>query len=259
MVKLLVVLFVAVCLKAAELREVKTIVRAPSSGFIMSNGSVVNGGGSEAKEIYYLYFRGHELVYRINQGNPYGEELWTVYDQSGESPRRLADLDDLAAAKEYVADLNKEFDSKHGEKPKAENQTSKPVIFGADVMDFALPDNLGRLAREAVDEWSYVLGRKVEMPKFNVGTQFDCGWSAALACVDIHGGYEITLCADTLANHAGSSIYFEEEMRTIFMHEIGHLLNVPHMNGDDLMNPVLSEPIGKPSAPASALAIRGAH
>jgi len=48
-----------------------------------------------------------------------------------------------------------------------------------------------------------------------------------------------------------------EDLRTIFMHEIAHLLGVPHIEGDRLMDRTYSHPLPQPTPAAVALAKLG--
>lgn len=50
------------------------------------------------------------------------------------------------------------------------------------------------------------------------------------------------------------SMYTDEASRSILIHEVGHLLGVPHIADDPLMDPVYKGPLDRPTESAVALA-----
>ncbi len=95
---------------------------------------------------------------------------------------------------------------------------------------------------QAYQAWHRKLGTMpIPIPKLYDGTALHCGFSA-IACTDPSRG-EITI-----ANKA------ESDLRTVLMHEIGHLLGVPHIEDDSLMNSSYQETVGQPTDFAVALA-----
>jgi hypothetical protein len=95
----------------------------------------------------------------------------------------------------------------------------------------------------AVSEWSEALGREVKRPALNMANG-DCGaeYAGVIACADKRG-YAIKVTA----------IYYADP-RTVMMHELGHLLGVPHIEGDKLMNAVYGGAVDHPTKFAVAIA-----
>ncbi len=104
------------------------------------------------------------------------------------------------------------------------------------------PD-LHRTLRSAVGAWAVALGKPVRIPELVTGYPGVSCSHSAIACVDT-ANYRIRLV--NLKN---------EDTFTIFLHEIGHLLGVPHINGDPLMKAEYSgEMLKEPTEFAVALA-----
>ena len=93
---------------------------------------------------------------------------------------------------------------------------------------------------EAVDAWSKALGHRVKRPKMFRG-ELVCLSATAIACADLEK-YQIYISLDTT------------DKRSVLMHEVGHLLGVPHISGDPLMDPVHTTTVEAPTEAAVALA-----
>lgn len=107
------------------------------------------------------------------------------------------------------------------------------------------PEDIGQI-EQAVASWSIALGRKIKRPVFYLGSSSNCGYdSLALACADIPE-YIVYIARREAMDRA--------QFYSTILHEIGHLLGVPHIVGDPLMNPVLVGNTIWPSADAIAIA-----
>jgi len=93
---------------------------------------------------------------------------------------------------------------------------------------------------EALEEWRKALpGVKIPTPRLVRGRCPSGGES--LACASM-GGNTIWVPAH------------EDTTKAVFLHEIGHLLGVPHISGDALMDPMYHAEVEKPTPAAIALA-----
>jgi hypothetical protein len=93
--------------------------------------------------------------------------------------------------------------------------------------------------------WAKVLpGVKIPNPEIKAGT---CGLSAiAIACTDrLSGAITIAMSGNNLA---------DKDRHTVLMHELGHLLGVPHIDWDPLMNTDHNWNVDAPTPAAVALA-----
>ena len=96
-------------------------------------------------------------------------------------------------------------------------------------------------------QWEKALGHQIPMPYLEDGGEGSCSESvSAVACID-HFGRIIFDHADTPLSVDG--------LRAVYMHEIGHLLGVHHIDGDVLMGASLAmRPPKAPTPAAVALA-----
>jgi len=98
----------------------------------------------------------------------------------------------------------------------------------------------------AIGAWEAALHRHIDEPRFLSGDAIrDCTRSDAVACEHFN---EYTIYATKTAFQGGY------DLRTVLMHEIGHLLGVPHIEGDALMNTDYTAKVEKPTIFAIALA-----
>jgi hypothetical protein len=69
-------------------------------------------------------------------------------------------------------------------------------------------------------------------------------------------GLETIACADASKNEIywGNAEVDKEDLPSVMMHEIGHILGVPHIAGDPLMDPIYRSKVDKPSVDAVAIA-----
>jgi hypothetical protein len=74
----------------------------------------------------------------------------------------------------------------------------------------------------------------------------ECGMDAVIACADPK--------TMTIRINGDWSDFTPTKMSTVMMHEIAHLLGVPHIDGDPLMNSVYSQDLSAPTPRAVALA-----
>jgi hypothetical protein len=65
---------------------------------------------------------------------------------------------------------------------------------------------------------------------------------------------EASACAFPESNRIVIVDLSQGRASTVMMHEMGHLLGVPHIFGDSLMDPMYHGPVDKPSPAAVALA-----
>jgi hypothetical protein len=80
---------------------------------------------------------------------------------------------------------------------------------------------------QAVMAWRKA-GLTVKMPRLYLGNIDNCeNQSGVIACANTHKN-DIILVRENVDSGT--------DMKTIMMHEIGHLLSVPHIQGDPLMN-----------------------
>lgn len=95
----------------------------------------------------------------------------------------------------------------------------------------------------AVKSWESAIGIRIKTPTLYKREKDWAGCLLAIACADVEHG-EITVL--DMGNH---------DPKEVLMHEVGHLLGVPHIDGDPLMSPVeLDERLVTPSPAAVALA-----
>jgi hypothetical protein len=111
-----------------------------------------------------------------------------------------------------------------------------------------LPLSVWKLAlNEALWEWSRALKRSIQPPSLVLGT---CGYNV-FACTD-KGKNKITIVG--AMGQGEFQDITQINMKTIMMHEVGHLLGVPHIDGDDLMNSGYRAKVDFPTPAAIALA-----
>lgn len=95
---------------------------------------------------------------------------------------------------------------------------------------------------EAVAVWRKALpGKNVAMPRLLKADH--CSSSSAVACADMKN-YTIRIVR----------INQMWDLQTIMLHEMGHLLGVPHIEGDALMDAMFSGKVDAPTPAAIALA-----
>lgn len=101
----------------------------------------------------------------------------------------------------------------------------------------------------AVRAWHSALGREIRKPKLLRYSSIDpaetCNSGDAIACVNVAKNF--IFVTSTLEDEA-------IDPRTVMMHEIGHLLGVPHIDGDQLMNRAYLGMVPWPTDAAIALA-----
>lgn len=100
---------------------------------------------------------------------------------------------------------------------------------------------------EAIKRWESALGRKlpIDRPVLKIGIMGSCQSSVALACC-VYATNQIIL--------AQSDYLGDKDLTTLLMHEVGHLIGVPHIELDPLMNPSYVKKVGMPTPFAIALA-----
>lgn len=157
----------------------------------------------------------------------------------------LVCLASAAASADWIID-------KIQHKPTASASSGTAGFFIIDSGSYAYPKPLSGVSLEhfqnsltaAVNSWAVVLGRPVEIPPIHFGT---CGFvTNALACAD-RETYAIISTGLESDNK-------EYDLKSILMHEVGHLLGVPHIDGDALMDPVYQQKLDWPTPAAVALA-----
>jgi hypothetical protein len=99
----------------------------------------------------------------------------------------------------------------------------------------------------AIEAWRAVLpaGFALPSPDLFDGSPQACESEAAIACANLNSG-DITI--SPLRRGAA-------DLDTVLMHEVGHLLGVPHIEGDPLMNAAYSVKLSRPTRQAIALAL----
>lgn len=101
---------------------------------------------------------------------------------------------------------------------------------------------------EAVKEWRGALGRRVKEPALLLDSP------AGANCMGDFGG-GIIACADVDKYTIFVRSIYYADAKTIMLHELGHLLGVPHIQGDPLMDSVYQgKRDGGPSLDAVAIA-----
>jgi hypothetical protein len=71
--------------------------------------------------------------------------------------------------------------------------------------------------------------------------------------------YSVLAYADSDMNRVVMCRLFDEDPETIFLHEIGHLLGVPHVQGDALMDGATNGKILRAPTPAAIALAKLAH
>jgi len=103
----------------------------------------------------------------------------------------------------------------------------------------------------AVAKWRQVIPKafpKSKIPKLLYDPDNgDCRSSSAFACANEYT--QTVYWTATLRGHAKAF-----SVETVMLHELGHLLGVPHIEGDRLMNPVYNGPVERPSKMAVVIA-----
>lgn len=94
----------------------------------------------------------------------------------------------------------------------------------------------------ALAEWRNALGRKIKRPALRQGGARCHDVATTLACADMEN-YAVVLLRDK-----------DVSLKTVFMHEIGHLLGVPHIENDPLMDAVYQGSTATPSRYAVVIA-----
>lgn len=140
---------------------------------------------------------------------------------------------------------------RHAQSPSVISESQMVVSFGAHgyyadtPLKDAGPQNQRSLDR-ALMAWRGELPKSVKLtrPRLLEGTPVTCESHDAIACADLRN-YQIVIAARKC----------DCDMDTILMHEVGHLLGVPHIEADPLMNPSYSGKLERPSEQAVALAL----
>lgn len=103
---------------------------------------------------------------------------------------------------------------------------------------------LNKALDDALALWGQALGTTPRRPPLVVGQVGDCAGDMGqlIACADVKA-YKIII----------RQIYYADP-KTVMMHELGHLLGVPHIDGDALMGSVYGGAVEKPTRQAIALA-----
>ncbi len=100
----------------------------------------------------------------------------------------------------------------------------------------------------ATRSWRVALNDdSIKKPKLSPGS---CGVSSALACVANGGKWNEIFLTDVL----GESENKKTDLKSVLMHEMGHLLGVPHIEGDPLMDPQYQGKLDRPSNLAVVIA-----
>lgn len=94
----------------------------------------------------------------------------------------------------------------------------------------------------AVDRWEKALAHKIRRPRLFLA-EHSCGTASVMACAS-EDSYEIRI----------TSNLYEADEDTVLLHELGHLLGVPHIEGDDLMNAMYTKKVTAPTPMAVAIA-----
>ncbi len=104
--------------------------------------------------------------------------------------------------------------------------------------------NYDRAFKQAIGSWEKSVGALGFQPHLFIGDISSCFDPRSIACAHTDGSNDIILIEES------SGV----DLKTVFMHEIGHLLGVPHIEGDDLMNPSYEKKQKEPSRDAVVLA-----
>jgi hypothetical protein len=127
----------------------------------------------------------------------------------------------------------------------------------ADVLSTGLyvdPATAQKALEAAITEWEIALQHNIKRPSLvewfgggETATAVCAGNVPAttIACIDAKK-YQIDLIAFNLTT---------EDLKTVLMHEIGHILHVPHIEGDDLMNARYVKKVDRPTPAAIAIAL----
>lgn len=118
---------------------------------------------------------------------------------------------------------------------------------------YADPATAEKALDAALAEWESALQRKIKRP--SLVEWFGGGETATAVC---SGNVPLTTIACIDAKKYQVDIFAfnltTEDLKTVFMHEIGHILHVPHIDGDDLMNARYVKKLDHPTATAVAIA-----
>ena len=109
--------------------------------------------------------------------------------------------------------------------------------------------------KQAFEAWTVALGQMpIQEPELILGTERSCiSIGSPIACADLKRNAIVIAGIRACAEKKVKGSY-ECDKTSILMHELGHLLGVPHIEGDALMNSEYTEPVKSPSLFAVAIA-----
>ncbi len=132
------------------------------------------------------------------------------------------------------------------------NSTTKTIpssdFYGKDQMDLGTWQEWEAALKSARAEWSRVLGMPAPNPSYDIDRSRMCSGEDSIACAD-------PLRMQIWIRGANRT----HDKRTVMLHEMGHLLGVPHILDDALMDWSYQEKVAHPTPAAIALAKLNYH